>query len=113
MLSKDTKIDWQTCALALNRKLNMLTARLQQTEHTSTSFDVVSFSRSLREEFHLETDSDFVNPDFEELLKSFDDLKHRLFEYQYFANRTTGDYKKILDLASDISLQLAIHGAFV
>ena len=46
MLSKDTKIDWQTCALALNRKFNLLTARLQQTEHTSTLFDVVSFSVS-------------------------------------------------------------------
>lgn len=75
---KNEKIDWQTCALALNRKLNLLTARLQQTEHTSTLFDVVSFSRSLREEFHLETDSDFVKPDFEDLLKSFDELKHRL-----------------------------------
>lgn len=114
MLSKDTKIDWQTCALALNRKLNLLTARLQQTEHTSTLFDVVSFSRSLRDEFHLETDSDFVKPDFVALRRKYDEIGHLIHQLRYASvSKREALLNRLLELDSEFSMELAIHGAFV
>lgn len=114
MLSKDTKIDWHTCALALNRKLNMLTARLQQTEHTSTLFDVVAFSRSLREEFNLSTESDFIKPDFIALQRKYDEIGHLIHQLRdaSISKRETL-LNRLLELDSEFGMELAIHGAFV
>lgn len=107
------KINWKECAIALNRKLNLIGARLKLIEKQSLTYDVCQTARELVEEFHLDTDQKFIHPELRELSK-------RAFEVSALlgAIRFTPVDRRLIALdelhvkASSLALDLSLMEAF-
>lgn len=101
--------DWKECAIALNRKLNLIGARLKLIEKESLTDDVCQTARELVEEFHLDTEQKFIHPEIRQLSKRASEVSALLNAFRY----TPVDrrilaldelYTKASSLACDLSL---------
>lgn len=106
--------NWKECAIALNRKLNLIGARLKLIEKQSLIYDVCQTARELVEEFHLDTDQKFVHPAFDELVKLDNEVSLLLCRYNFvpFASRAPL-FEQLQKKHSEFSFQLGLYGAFV
>lgn len=108
------KINWKDCAIALNRKLNLIGARLKLIEKQSLTDDVCQTARELVEEFHLDTEQKFIHPELR-------DLCNRAFEVSVLLNafRFTPVDRRILALdelckkASSLATDISLMEAFL
>ena len=113
-MPKTISVDWKSCAIALNRKLNNIGARLKDLEQNSKSFDVSFCARELLDEFQLHTDQRSVLPDSELLLKSFDEIKALISRYPFVSVPNREElWQRIASLSADFSMNLAIHFSFI
>lgn len=111
---KDVKIDWKLCALALNRKLQALSARLNDECSSNPSYDVVSVLRSVMDEFGLSSDEPFKFVDYLSLRSQLDSLTG-MYAKLHFASLS--DRPRLeLEFAkqfSDFSFNFGLFGAFL
>lgn len=106
--------NWKECAIALNRKLNLIGARLKLIEKQSLTYDVCVTAKELVEEFHLDTEQKFVHPSFDELVKLDNEVGALIHRYYLapFASRNS-IFELLQKKHSDFSIQLGLYGAFV
>lgn len=107
------EIDWRLCALALNRKLQALSARLNDECSSDISFDVVSVIRSIMDEFALSSDEPYRFVDFLSLRSRLDSITG-MYAKLHFAtlaerSRLESEFAKAL---SDFSFDFSLFGAF-
>ena len=110
---KNEKIDCKLCALALNRKLQALSARLNDECNSNLSYDVVSFVRSIMSEFGLSSDEPYKFVDYLSLRSQLDSLTG-MYAKLHFATlserpRLESEFAKKL---SDFSFNFSVFGAF-
>lgn len=103
---------WKECAIALNRKLNLIGARLKLIERQSLSCDVCQTARELVEEFHLDTEQKFIHPELRDLSRRASEVSALLnaFRFTPVDRRIVALdelYTKASSLASDLSLMEA------
>lgn len=101
--------NWKECAIALNRKLNLIGARLKLIEKQSLIYDVCQTAKELVEEFHLDTEQKFIHPEVRDLSKRAFEVSALLSALRF----TPVDrrllaldelHQKASSLASDISM---------
>lgn len=113
-MKKTSEIDWKSCAIALNRKLNNIGVRLRDLEQKSKSSDVSFCARELLAEFQLNTDQKSVLSDSELLMKSFDEIKSLINRYWFVSVPHRDELiQRIASLSADFSMNLAIHFSFI
>lgn len=106
--------NWKECAIALNRKLNLIGARLKLIEKQSLTYDVSQTARELVEEFHLDTEQKFIHPTYDQLRLLDNEIGSLLHRYVFASAEARDSIMKLLhEKHSDFSIQLALYGAFV
>lgn len=107
------EIDWRLCAIALNRKLQALSARLNEECNSNISFDVVSVLRSIMDEFCLSSDEPCKFVDYLSLRSKLDSLTGMYVKLRFATlaerSRLESDFAKEL---ADFSFDFGVFGAF-
>lgn len=110
----DKKINWKECAIALNRKLNLIGARLKLIEKQSLTYDVCQTARELIEEFHLDTEQEFIHPDIRELSKRASEVSALLNAFRFTpVDRRIVALDELHQKASSLATELSLVEAFL
>lgn len=111
---KNVKIDWKLCSLALNRKLQALSARLNEECSSNLSYDVVSVVRSIMDEFGLFSDEPYKFVDYLSLMSQLDSLTGMYAKLRYASldDRPRLEFEFAKEL-SDFSFNFGLFGAFL
>lgn len=109
----NNKIDWKLCASVLARKLQALSARLNDECSSSTSLDVVNVVRSIMDEFGLSSDEPCKFVDYLSLRSQLDSLTgmYARLRFATFAERPHLE-AAIAKKLSDFSFDFDLFGAF-
>lgn len=114
MPKTDVKIDWQVCALGLNKKLNLIAAKLKQSVKENPSFDIACYARELLDTFKLDTDVTYRYVGVESLASGIDDAR-KLCNDAVWATFSSKQHKladlqkKLSALSMDASIAMAFE----
>lgn len=105
--------NWKDCALALNRKLNLIGARLKLIEKQSLTYDVCQTARELVEEFHLDTEQKFIHPEIRQLSKRAAEVSALLNAFRFMSfDRRLVALDELCTKASSLSFDISLMEAF-
>lgn len=106
--------NWKDCAIALNRKLNLIGARLKLIEKQSLTDDVCQVVRELVEEFRLDTEQKFVHPEIRQLSKRASEVSALLSALRFTpVDRRMLALDELYMKASSLAFDLSLVEAFV
>lgn len=105
--------NWKECAIALNRKLNLIGARLKLIEQKSLTYNVCQTAKELIDEFHLDTDQKFIHPEVRDLSKRASEVSALLNALRFTpVDRRLLALDELYAKASSLALDLSMLEAF-
>lgn len=105
--------NWKDCAIALNRKLNLIGARLKLIEKQSLTYDVCQTARELVEEFRLDTEQKFIHPEVRDLSKRASEVSALLSALRFTpVDRRLVALDELHTKASSLAFDLSMLEAF-
>lgn len=113
-MKSDVKIDWQVCALGLNKKINLIAACLKQSVKENPSFDIAHYAQELLDTFKLDTDVIYRHVGVESLASGINDclqLCNAVKWSSFSAKRVKLDelQKKLSALSIDASIAMSFE----